>query len=181
MRRVNPQIIGEGKHLRLVSERGWEYADRVRGTGVVAIVATTADDELILTEQSRVPVKRKVVDLAAGLAGDVSGEESEAFEQAARRELEEETGFHADEFWHIFTGPTSAGMVTEMVAFFRAVNCQRVSAGGGDHTEDIRVHVVPLAKIGAWLTRKQTRRTCIDPKVYAALGILGLEAAHSES
>lgn len=164
--------LASGRHVRLVDEGGWEFADRVRGSGVVAIIAVTENDELVLTTQYRVPVRRRVIDLPAGLAGDVDGAEDEHFAEAARRELVEETGYDGEEFIEWFVGPSSAGLVTEMITFFIARDVRRVGEGGGDDSEDIKVDVIPLEKIHSWLKRKSTRRTCVDPKVYAALGVL---------
>ena len=65
----------------------------MKATGVVAIVAVTPACELILTEQFRRSVNRRVIDLPAGLSGD--GPESEELVTAARRELIEETGYEA--------------------------------------------------------------------------------------
>ncbi len=174
MARNRVEALYQGQHLQLLKHRNWEFAARANGTGVVAIVAVTEDEKLVLTEQFRPPVQKKVVDLPAGLAGDIAGEEEESFELAARRELIEETGFSGENFEYIFAGPTSAGMTTEVIDFYLARNVVQVEEGGGDETENIRVHVVPLNKIGNWLKRKETSKTCIDPKVYAALGILSL-------
>lgn len=169
------EVLAKGRHLQLVNDGGWEYATRVQGTGVVAIVAVTSDNELVLTEQFRRPVNKKVIDLPAGLSGDIVGEEGEEHTRAAQRELFEETGYKARELKFIATCPTTPGMVSEEISLFLARDVKRVGAGGGDESEDIKVHVVPLDKIIAWLARKSTKKTCIDMKVYAALGIL----AHS--
>lgn len=166
--------MAEGKFLRLLQENGWEYADRVRGNGVVAIIALTEQDELVLTEQYRLPVRCRVVDLPAGLVGDIAGEEEERFEQAARRELLEETGFQGEAFEYLFTGPSSAGMSTELVAFYLTRNAHRVEAGGGDETEEIEVHAVGRDEIGRWLRDRIGAGHLIDPKVYAALGVLAV-------
>lgn len=174
MPRKKLETLYRGQHLQLMKRGHWEFADRTKGSGVVAIVAVTENDELVLTEQFRPPVQKKVVDLPAGLAGDIVGSEAEAFELAAERELIEETGFAGENFEYIFSGPTSAGMVTEMIDFFLVRDVKQVAAGGGDETEDIKVHVIPLKKIGAWLKRKETTKTCVDPKVFAAMGILSL-------
>ena len=174
MARTKLESLYEGNHLKLQQRGGWEFAARARGTGVVAVVAVTENNELVLTEQFRPPIQKKVVDLPAGLAGDIAGEENESFELAAKRELIEETGFVGDDFEYVFSGPSSAGMTTEMIDFYLVRNVVQVDAGGGDETEDINVHLIPLKKIAAWLKRKETTRTCVDPKVYAALGILTL-------
>jgi len=172
MSRRKVTSIATGKHLQLLDDNGWEYADRVRGSGVVAVVAVTVDGDFILTEQYRRPVNMKVVDLAAGLSGDIAGEEDEALETAARRELLEETGYDCKTMDFVFTGPSSAGMTTEMISFYVTRDAYYVNDGGGDESEDIKVHVIPMGKLNSWLKRKDTKRTCIDPKVYAALGIL---------
>lgn len=177
MARKKNESLYEGNHLKLQHRGGWEFASRSRGTGVVAIIAVTDQNELVLTEQFRPPIQKKVVDLPAGLAGDISGEEDESFELAAKRELIEETGFVGVNYEYIFSGPSSAGMTTEMIDFYLVRNVIQIEAGGGDETEDIKVHVIPLDKIGKWLKRKETTKTCVDPKIYAALGILSLHTS----
>ena len=163
------QILGAGRFLRLVNAGGWEYAERVNASGVVAVVAVTEEREIILTEQHRPAVKKRVIDMPAGLAGDISGEETEALATAARRELLEETGYRARRMEFLMAGPPSAGMSSEMVTFFLAKDCRRVADGGGDDHEAIEVHVVPLKSVAAWLRKRAGKRRCIDPKVYAAL------------
>jgi ADP-ribose pyrophosphatase len=163
------KVLGQGRFLRLVDACGWEYAERVNASGVVAIVAVTENGEIVLTEQYRPAVRQRVIDLPAGLAGDVWGRETEQLAAAARRELLEETGFRARTLKRLTSGPPSAGMSSEIVTFFLASGARRVADGGGDHSEDIDVHVVPVATAASWLERRASRRTCLDPKLYAAL------------
>jgi len=163
------QVLGEGAYLRLVSTRGWEFAERVNASGVVAIVAVTAEREIILTEQYRPAVRKRVIDLPAGLAGDRPADHDEQLATAARRELLEETGYRSRTLEILFTGPPSAGMCSEEVAFFWAHDPKRVADGGGDHAEDIEVHVVPLSAAHEWLMKRVTKKRCIDPKVFTGL------------
>lgn len=176
MRQGKIETLFEGQHLRLQRRGHWEFVSRTRGTGVVAVIAVTENHELVLTEQFRPAVQKKVVDLPAGLAGDISGEEKEPFAHAAARELIEETGFAGQSLAYVFSGPTSAGIASEMIDVYLCFDVVQVAHGGGDESEDIRVHAVPLQKIGPWLKRKETSRTCVDPKVYAALGVLALNS-----
>lgn len=168
-----------GRHLALRARGRWEFADRVQGSGVVVIAAVTENDEIVLTEQFRPPVNMRVVDLAAGLSGDIAEQADESLQKAAERELLEETGYVSDDWTYVFTGPSSAGMSTEMLTFFVARNCRKQMAGGGDESEEIQVHVVPRKKLLAWLKRKSTKKRCIDPKVYAAVGLLALDEAET--
>lgn len=162
-------ILAEGRHVRLIQSGRWEYAERIHATGTVVLVALTADRRLILTEQYRVPMGRTVIELPAGIVGDIAGEEDEALATAAARELEEETGYQASEMTLLASGPPSAGLATEIVTFFQAGNLTRVGAGGGVEHEDIRVHEVPLEQIEAWLCDREAEGLLIDPKVYVGL------------
>ena len=168
-------VLGTGRFMRLVSrhrEQGtWEYAERLNVTGIVTIAAGF-EGQIVLVEQFRVPVQRRVIELPAGLAGDLPGTSEESMELAASRELEEETGFHADKWELISTGPTSAGMTTEIISFFRATQLRRVSEGGGDGTEEITVHLVPYAQAPAWLRQQEAAGKMVDAKVFAGLYLL---------
>lgn len=159
----------EGKHLRLVQGDGWEYAERTKASGIVAILAITKDEKLILTEQYRLPVNKRVIELPAGLAGDVAGAEAEELIPAAQRELREETGYEAQRFDFLFEGPPSAGATSEVISFFRAVGLRRVGSGGGEGSEQIELHEVPLRAAREWLQQKNREGVLVDPKVYAGL------------
>lgn len=168
--RDDVEVIAEGRHLRLVSRDGWEYAERPRVTGIVIIVAVTPENNVVLVEQNRPPVAGRVIELPAGLAGDIAGSEEEALEEAARRELLEETGYAAESFTKLFEGPPSAGLSNEVLTFFRAEGLTKVADGGGDDSEDIEIHEVPLAGITDWLlNRAETEGAHIDPKIFAGL------------
>ena len=161
------RTLAEGAHLRLVVSNGWEYVQRPKISGIVVIVGTTNHGGLVLVSQWRQPVGAYVVEWPAGLAGDVPGRESEALEEAARRELFEETGFEAATMQAILTGPPSPGISDEIVTFFRARDMVRRSAGGGEGNERIRTHVVPISWLSEWLEQMQAKGFLVDPKVFA--------------
>lgn len=163
------RILATGRYLELVDEGGWEYVRRVVASGVVIIVATTDDGALVLVEQPRAAVHQHTIELPAGLVGDHPGEVDEPMERAAERELEEETGYHATTWTRLFAGPPSVGLSGEMVTFFRATGLTRVAAGGGDATEQITVHVIPLDDVPVFLAEQTARGALVDPKVYAGL------------
>lgn len=162
-----PRTLGAGRFLRLVCRDGWEYVERAGATGVVAVLALTSRDELVLTEQFRPPVSRRVIDLPAGLAGD--GDSDETSQAAARRELEEETGFTSHAFRQLTRLPTSPGLTSETVDLLLAEGICRNGPGGGDESENIEVHLVPRSTIAAWLEERVAAGCLVDPKVYAAL------------
>ncbi|HEV7223072.1 MAG TPA: NUDIX hydrolase, partial [Pirellulales bacterium] len=88
-------ILAAGRHLQLVQQGHWEYADRTSAREAVVLAAVTDERQLLLVEQYRIPVGRRVIELPAGLVGDIAGEEDERLETAAGRELLEETGYRA--------------------------------------------------------------------------------------
>ena len=163
------ETLYSGRFIEAVRVGHWEYVRRKNARGVVIIVAVTPADELILVEQPRIPVGTTVIELPAGLAGDIAGAEEEALEVAAGRELEEETGWRAERMVELTAGPVSAGLTSEVVTFFRAEGLTRIGDGGGDATEQIEVHLVPLAEVPRFLADRAAAGAMIDPKVYAAL------------
>lgn len=168
----SPRVIGAGRFLALLDDGGWEFCHRTRGTAVVGIVAHTADT-LVLVEQHRPAVGGPVIEIPAGLVGDHDGDEGEAILDAARRELVEETGFTADSWSSILTGPVSAGLTDEQVTLLRATGLTRVATGGGDASESIVVHEVPLAQVAGFLRTAVARGAKVDPKVLVALWVAG--------
>jgi ADP-ribose pyrophosphatase len=165
--------IAEGRHLRFMRRGTWEFVDRMRGTGVVAIVALTEDGHLVLVEQFRAPLDRSVIELPAGVVGDHAGAEGESLEAAARRELLEETGYEAGPMEAVLTAATSAGITNEEIVFFLARGVRRVGPGGGDDTENITVHAVAPALLLDWTRRMQRERGVgVDAKVFTGAMLL---------
>ncbi len=163
------RVLAEGRYARLVAQNGWEWAERVNTVGAVVIVAITADRQLVLVEQFRIPLGRRVIELPAGLVGDTFDAQHESLDEAARRELLEETGYEAAAMEFLVAGPSSPGLVNEVYSLFLARDARRVAAGGGDASEEIHVHLVPLSEAEAWLERKRSQGIVVDPRVYAGL------------
>ena len=161
-----------GRHLRLVVRRGWEFVERPGVRGIVAVVAVTPGGRLLLVEQRREPVGAAVVELPAGLAGDDGGPADEPLEEAARRELVEETGWDAAGMERLAAGPPSAGLSSEVVTFFRAVRLSKAGPGGGVGGEEIADHEVPLDEVEVFLRAREEAGALVDPKVWAGLWVL---------
>ena len=133
----------------------------------VVILAVTDDDHVLFVEQLRRPVGARVIDFPAGLIGDEKGHEEP--EETAKRELREETGYACATVERLTAGPTSPGITSETVAFYRARGLSRIGPGGGVDGEDITVHAVPRGDIDAWLRSKSDEGALIDVKIWAGL------------
>jgi len=166
-------VLGSGKFLRLVRDGRYEFAERTNARGCAAVIAVTDQRELVLTEQFRPPVGRTVIDLPAGLTGDVPGDQDEESAQSALRELIEETGYSAASLHACGICPTSPGLTSEIMSYFLATGVKRVQAGGGVGHEQILVQTPPLRTIRKWLSRQVAAGKLIDPKVYVGLYLWG--------
>lgn len=153
------KTIYTGKKILVLERDGWEFIERKSAKEAVAIVAVTKG-QLVLTEQYRRPVDARVIDLPAGLIDEHGPAET------AKRELEEETGFTCERVELIAKGPTSPGITSEIVQYYRAINPKRIGKGGGVDNEDITVHVVALTDLEKWLG---VQKALIDSKVWAGL------------
>ncbi len=166
---IASETLYQGKYITLQKKGSWEFVSRCHVTGTVGILAITENREIILIEQFRPPVNRRVIEIPAGLVGDVPNEELETSTEAAHRELLEETGYVAESMEYLAEGPSSAGLSTELISFFQAVGLKKVSDGGGDNSEHITVHRVPLEDLSAWINSKRSEGCLVDYKIFAAL------------
>lgn len=164
-----------GRFLKMVSRDGWEFVERVGVAGVVGIVAVTEDRKLLLVEQFRPPVERRVIELTAGLAGDLADAADEPLENAVQRELEEETGYRAGHVRFLGESPTSAGLTSETICMFEATGLERVSDGGGEGSESIIVHEIELSRLRMWLAEQVESGWMVDLKIHAGLAMAGIK------
>ena len=166
------EVLYEGQWLRLVKIGRWESCERTHGSSgmAVIIIAVTPQDEVLFVEQDRVPLGARTIEMPAGLVGDDHA--LDTLEDAARRELVEETGWFPNKVEVLLIGPTSSGMSNERIAFVRARDLVKVGEGGGVDNEDITVHAVPRAQAPAWLMQKQIEGYELDLKLWGGLWMI---------
>jgi ADP-ribose pyrophosphatase len=169
----------EGKFLRFMLityidahgvERQWESFERVNCKGIVVIVPVTDDREVILTKQFRPPTNAYVIEFPAGL-----NDKGDTLEEAAKRELLEETGYSAGELIFLTEGPMSSGASGEIMTAYLARNLEYKGIGERDDGEDIELIQVPLEKLDKKLADLQAEGNCVDLKIY---GLIELAKKH---
>jgi len=161
------KIVFEGDRVLVIERDHWQYIERKKGKQAVAVIAETDDGKVILTEQYRRPVNQRVIDWPAGLVGDENPDIDPA--ETAKKELEEETGHVCESVERLARGPTSPGITSELVSFYRARGVRRKGEGGGVGGEDITVHAIPRGELRSWLAKQDA---LIDLKIWGGLYFL---------
>ncbi|MFM9827496.1 MAG: NUDIX hydrolase [Sphingomonas sp.] len=157
----------QGKFITVRQQGAWEFVGRARGISAAVILAID-DGHVLLVEQYRVPLGRNCLELPAGLVGDETA--GEPVEQAADRELEEETGYRAGAIEVLGEFCSSPGMVSESFTLVRATGLVKTGEGGGVAGENIIVHRVPLATIADFVAAKRAQGVAMDVKLLMLLG-----------
>jgi ADP-ribose pyrophosphatase len=166
------EVLASTPYLELVRRDGWSYVRRPNASAVVGVLAITDDGRVVLIEQHRTPVNARVIELPAGLVGDTPGQSLDPLE-AARRELLEETGYHARDVVHLADGPSSAGLTDEVVKLYLARGLEKQGAGGVEG-ESIEVMEVPLDEVDRFCADRARAGRLIDFKIAAALQLARL-------
>ncbi len=130
LREDTVELSGGRRALREVVE----HAD------VVAIVPLDADGQVLLVRQFRLPAGRVLLEVPAG---GVDGGESA--EEAAQRELQEETGHRAGRLRRLGGFYVSPGYCTEFIHVFLAQQLS-VSPAEADADEEIVVERLPFGQ-----------------------------------
>jgi ADP-ribose pyrophosphatase len=175
MRIVDKRTVWEGSFLRALNidytdrsgrMRTWEAVERVNCMGIVTIVPVTGEGDILLVRQYRPVLGSFVVEFPAGL-----NDRNESHQDAARRELVEETGYTAEEFIFLAEGPISSGLSTEVLTVFLAKNVTPApdllkQQYPPDESEDIEIIKMPLPAMYGRLAIFQERGDIVDLKIY---------------
>ncbi|MEO7100883.1 MAG: NUDIX hydrolase [Luteolibacter sp.] len=169
-----PETLFETKWLGLYRIGHWDFVRRPQSENCVGILAITPENEIILVEQFRIPMQKRVIEVPAGLVGDEPEFFGESLADTAARELLEETGYRAGSVAPLIASPTSAGMSSEFIHLFHAKDLVREHLGGGVAGENITVHHVPIPELRTWLAAREAEGVVIDFKIHSALWLAGI-------
>ncbi|QZH75214.1 MAG: NUDIX hydrolase [Erythrobacter sp.] len=163
------QIAWQGDWITAKKRGRWEYVSR-KGNIRAAVIVAVEDGHIILVEQYRVALGCMSLELPAGLVGDDAGGADDDPLRAAKRELEEETGYAAAQWEVVGDFNSSPGMTDEGFTLLKATGLTKVGPGGGVEEEDITVHRVGLADFPQVISAFRARGVGIDTRMLLALG-----------
>ncbi|MGC9147252.1 MAG: NUDIX hydrolase [Infirmifilum sp.] len=128
---IRDELLCQGSRVKLY-RRLVEYEGKLISRDVVAfgeaavIVPVKSENRLVFVKQWRAPLRRWIIELPAGRV-----EQGEEPLIAAKRELEEETGFIAEKWELLGSFSVAPGYSDEVLTFFLAENLRYV----GEHPE----------------------------------------------
>jgi len=134
------------RHDTVVDAEGEEHLrELVVHRGGVSIVAVTDDRRVLMVRQWRHAVGQALLEIPAGTLDLEDDGSVENPEQAAPRELGEETGYRAGEMVKLgsfFTGP---GFTTELMHLYLARDLQPIEGYSGPETDEhLELERIPL-------------------------------------
>jgi ADP-ribose pyrophosphatase len=132
-------VVHEEVRLPDGTETNYDYVDE---PPAVVVLGFTPSWEVVVIEEWRQAVSRVNRGLPAGTV-----EDGERLEEAARRELREETGHVADEVCHRFSVEPANGIADSVHHHFVATGCTPDADTDFDHDESIRVDTASFAAL----------------------------------
>jgi len=109
---------------------------------VISIIAINEKNEVLICRQYRHPTGKVIDDFPAGWI-----EKGESPEAAAKRELEEETGYTAKELKKLGNYYPTPGVSNTKIHFFLATGIKKDKEQNLDPSEFIEVKLIPLEKL----------------------------------
>ena len=141
---VSSQLVYDGGLLKVHKDQvrlhDGSLASReyVKHPGAVMVLAFVDDETILLERQYRYPKHRHFIEIPAGKL-----EPDEPALETAKRELIEECGYEASDWWKIATLDPSIGYSTEVIHLFGARGLKHVGAAldVGEHLETFEAKI----------------------------------------
>jgi len=157
------------EHVELDLDNGWTR-EMVRRKwwqkAVASLIRNTDTWNLILIDQYRYPLQKRVIELVAGL----TDKQWVSLEQILTEEVREETGYqNVDSVDFLTETASSAGMTDETTSIYSIEVSWEKWEQDLEPLEDIDVIEVPENELLKFLSEKSSEGRMIDPKIWMAM------------
>lgn len=141
---LSSELVHEGGFLKVyrdtvrMPDGATAWREYIKHPGAVMILAFVDGDTILLERQYRYPRHRHFIEIPAGKL-----EPGEPALETAKRELIEECGYEARDWWHIASLDPSIGYSTEVIELYGARNLVHVGVklDVGEHLESLPVKI----------------------------------------
>lgn len=134
----------------------------------VNVTAITEQQEVIMVRQYRHAFGDAVLELPGGAV-----DEGEAFPEAAKRELLEETGFTAEHFEEVARVAPNPANQNNLSVSFLATGAKRVASQDLDDTEEMEIVALPLEEVKGLLRNNRIVQAMHVTSLFYVLQRLG--------
>lgn len=153
-------LLPNGKELK---DFYWEHRPECS-----IVVAVTTNRKILMTWQYRYGIKRVMPDLPGG-----NVREGEDFLTAAKRELQEETGYTSTRWQRLFDIPAGGAEQDRLIHAYLALDCIKTQGQALDPTEDVVYREITLDDALKIADAGQTHGFC-TAALYKAFRQLGI-------
>lgn len=144
---LKEKLIYKGSFLDILNvdvelPNGKSYSrDVVKHPGATAIIAFLDEENIILVEQFRLPLNKKILEIPAGKIN-----KNEDIKECAKRELQEETGYIAGNLEYLGCIATAPGFCDEIIYLYKATNLT-LGSKNEDEDEFTNVKIMNINKV----------------------------------
>ena len=140
------KVVKERIQFTVDDVQDWIYMDTPKS---IVVIALTPDEELVLVKIYRHNLRDDYLELPAGGAEH----DGETIEEAAKRELLEETGYSSEEMIDLGAYYVLPSETNRWTSFFLALDAQKIQNPKEDDLIekyfDMSVHLVPFGKVSS--------------------------------
>jgi len=118
----------------------------------VNVIAVTPDQKVVMVKQFRFGTGVITTEIPGGMADHPE----ESLEEAAQRELREETGFTGEKWTYLGSYPANPVMMSGYIHHFCVEGAIQTTEQELDEAEDAHIELIPLSAIRAFLSTGHT-------------------------
>lgn len=156
-----PHLDAYREKVQLPNGKIYDEFYHLHFSPVVCIVAETKDGQLLMERQYRHAVQEVLTEIPAGIV-----EEGEEPLVAAKRELQEETGFGGGEWIKLGEEYAQGGVQDNKMYSFYAKGVKRLGKRHLDSTEDINVYLLDKKDVLDMLIKGEIKQAPLSPALW---------------